>query len=52
MSKPREQTERYWLRLDRETKRMLEKLADLDHEHQSVVFRRLIREEAERRGVK
>lgn len=39
------------MRMDKRTKRLLERLADLDKEHQAVVLRRLIREEAERRGL-
>ena len=52
MSKSKELTEGLWLRLDPETKAMLKALAEPEHAPMSVVVRRLIREEAERRGVK
>lgn len=43
---------RWNLRLDEDTAALLDKLSELDGEAQAVVVRRLIREEAERRGIK
>lgn len=52
MSKPREQTERYWLRLDAETKRMLDKLARKRGESKATIVRLGIHELARLEGLK
>lgn len=51
MSKPHN-TERFEIRMDAKTKRLLETMATKDLVAQAHLVRRLIREEAERRGVK
>lgn len=47
-----DKTERFEILMDPETRNLLRRLADMEKESQASIFRRALREYAERRGIK